>query len=237
MATFYAFQDFWPGRQLYHTRKAKKKRKEKPAKGEKLPLKNPSVIKRIVSRPMNGRTFSCKEENVLHQILAISGDSSPYESGGSPYGKKLCQCKEKCDCKRRFSDPKADWGWGSSHNVWFYGYTGYDTTAAGSKHDLPIYIGMGQASRHDSVMGLRCLDDCRRLYPDITVTRFLGDSAHNAYPYYELLKFWQIEPFIDLNKGRCSGDGPNMTLRIIISPFLKLFNIKAFRLLNVVLTA
>jgi hypothetical protein len=111
VATFYAFQDrFWPGRQLYHIRKAKKKRKEKPAKGEKLPLKNPSVVKRIVSRLMNGRTFSCKEENVLHQILAISvvmpsldlgllgdpknmtiaGDGSPYESGSSPYGKKLC---------------------------------------------------------------------------------------------------------------------------------------------------
>jgi hypothetical protein len=63
VATFYAFQDrFWPSRQLYHIRKAKKKRKEKPAKGEKLPLKNPSVVKRIVSRLMNGRTFSCKEE-------------------------------------------------------------------------------------------------------------------------------------------------------------------------------
>jgi hypothetical protein len=59
-------------------------------------------------------------------------------------------------------------------------------------------------------MGLRCLDDCRRLYPDLTVTRFLGDSAHDAYPYYELLKSWQIEPFIDLNKRRCSGDGPKI---------------------------
>jgi hypothetical protein len=233
VATFYAFQDrFWPGRQLYHIRKAKKKRKEKPAKGEKLPLKNPGVVKRIVKRLLAGRTFNCKEENVLHQILAISvvrpsldlgllgdpgsmtiaGDGSPYEGGGSPYGKKICLCQEKCDCERRFSDPEADWGWDSSHNIWFYGYTGYDITAAGSKHDLPIYIGMGQASRHDSIMGLRCLDEVRRLYPDLAFTRFLADSAHDAYPYYELLNFWQIEPFIDLNKRRASGsgDGPKV---------------------------
>jgi hypothetical protein len=111
------------------------------------------------------------------------------------------------DCKRRFSDPEADWGWDSSHNIWFYGYTGYDITAAGSRHDLPIYTGMGQASRHDSVMGLRCLDEVRMLYPDLTFTRFLADAAHDAYPYYELLNFWQIEPFIDLNRRRGSGSG------------------------------
>jgi hypothetical protein len=226
VATFYAFKTrFWPGRRIYHIRKARKKSKEKPARGEKLPLKNPGVVKRIVTRLLAGRTFTCREESVLHQILAVSvvrpslklgllgdpedmtiaGDGSPYESGGSPFGKKICKCQERCDCERRFSDPEADWGWDSHRNVWYYGYTAYDITAAGSKHDLPIYIGMGQASRHDAVMGLRCLDDCRRLYPEINFTRFLGDSAHDAYPYYELLKFWQIEPFIDLNRRRGSA--------------------------------
>lgn len=239
VGTFYAFQDrFWPGRRPRRIRKARKKR-TRPAKGKKLPPKHPGVVKQIVDRLMAGRTFSCSEENVLHQILAtsvvrpsldlgllgdpkdmtIAGDGSPYESGGSPYGKKICKCEGNCDCGRRFSDPEADWGWDSSHNVWFYGYTGYDITAAGSKHDLPIYIGMGQASRHDSVMGLRCLDDCRRLYPDLKFKRFLADSAHDAYPYYELLKFWQIEPFIDLNRRRGSGssEGPDVGVPVCAS--------------------
>jgi hypothetical protein len=31
----------------------------------------------------------------------------------------------------------------------------------------------------------------------------LADSAHDAYPFYELCEFWGIEPFIDLNsKGK-----------------------------------
>jgi hypothetical protein len=139
--------------------------------------------------------------------MTLAGDGSPYENGGSPYGKRICRCQEKrCDCKRCFSDPEADWSWDNSHNVWFYGYTGYDITAAGSRHDLPpIYIDMGQASRHDSVMGLCCLDEIRRLYPEIKFKRFLGDAAHNAYPYYKLLKFWRIKPFIDLNKRRGSA--------------------------------
>ena len=232
VGTFYDFQDrFWPSRRPLRIRKARKKR-TKPAKGEKLPPKHPGVVKQIVDRLMNGREFCCKEESILHQILAVSvvrpsldlgllgdpesmtiaGDGSPYESGGSPYGRKICQCKGKCDCERRFSDPGADWGFDSSRNVWFYGYTAYDITAAGSKHDLPICIGMGQASRHDSVLGLRCLDDCKRLYPEIKFTRFIADSAHDAYPVYELLNFWQIEPFIDLNKRRGSGgsDGPKI---------------------------
>jgi hypothetical protein len=72
VATFYDFQDrFWPGRQLYHIRKAKKKRKEKPAKGEKLPLKNPSVVKRIVIRLMNGRTFNSKVHVIISHYFQI----------------------------------------------------------------------------------------------------------------------------------------------------------------------
>lgn len=168
VGTFYAFHDrFWPGRRPRRIRKARKKR-AKPAKGEKLPPKHPGVVKQIVERLLQGREFNCREESILHQILpslelgllgdpgdmTIAGDGSPYESGGSPHGKKICKCEGRRDCERRFSDPEADWGWDGSHSVWFYGYTGYDITAAGSRHDLPIYIGMGQASRHDSVMGL-----------------------------------------------------------------------------------
>lgn len=224
VGTFYDLLDrFWLGEKPCRIRKARKKR-TKPADGEKLPPKHPGVVERLVARLLEGRAFTCREESVLHQILAISvvrpslklgllgdpkdmtiaGDGSIYETGGSPHGKKICKCEERCDCKRRFSDPEADWGWDSYRKVWVYGHTGYDITAAGSKYDLPIYIGMGQASRHDSVMALRCLDDLRRLYPDLKFTRFVADAAHDAYPIYELLNFWQIEPFIELNKRRGS---------------------------------
>lgn len=39
----------------------------------------------------------------------------------------------------------------------------------------------------------------RQVYPQLKVGKFLGDSAHDVYSFYELLIHWSIEPFIDLN--------------------------------------
>ena len=50
--------------------------------------------------------------------ISISGDGAPVESPANPYGKKICNCSRKgikhCKCKRRFSDPSAEWGWDSN---------------------------------------------------------------------------------------------------------------------------
>jgi hypothetical protein len=175
-----------------------------------------------VKRLLIGRKFDRGPEKVLHRILAVSavipsakmgllgdpkkltvsGDGSLYATGGSHYGKKICHGKDRCGCKRRFSDPEANWGWDSYRERWVFGYTAYELTAADGLHDLPIYIGIGQASRHDSVLGLRALSETRNLYPDFAFARFIGDSAHDAYPWYELLHTWKIEAFIDLNARR-----------------------------------
>lgn len=48
-------------------------------------------------------------------------------------------------------------------------------------------------------MGVVALAEFSQLYPGFRVGRFLGDSAHDVYPFYELLSHWNIEPFIDLN--------------------------------------
>jgi hypothetical protein len=60
---------------------------------------------------------------------------------------------------------------------------------------------MGQASRHDSVLGLRALCELKDLYPFV-FQKFIGDSAHDAYPWYELLHSWKSEALIDLNARR-----------------------------------
>lgn len=231
VATYYDFLDrFWLAPKPGRVRKFKRKPKGKLKAGEKLPPKHPEIVKRIVKRLLRGRRFESRPEKVLHRILAvsvvlpsaqmgllgdpkklaISGDGSLYATGGSPYGKKICQCKEQCDCKRRFSDPEANWGWDSYRERWVFGYTVYELTAADSFHDLPIYIGIGQASRHDSVLGLRALSELRVLYPHFVFAKFIADSAHDAYPWYELLHSWQLEPFIDLNtrkQGKLSLPG------------------------------
>lgn len=107
MGTFYDLLDrFWLGEKPCRTRKAGKKR-TKLADGEKLLPKHPGVVERLVARLLEGRAFTCREESVLHQILAISavrpslelgllgdpkdmtiaGDGSIYENGGSPHVK------------------------------------------------------------------------------------------------------------------------------------------------------
>lgn len=220
VGTYYDFLErFWLAPKPNKVKKFRRKPKKRLKAGEKLPPKHPEIVKKIVKRLQKGRKFESKPEKVLHRILAaavvipsakmgllgdpkklsISGDGSLYVTGGSHYGKKICNCKAKCNCKRRFSDPEANWGWDSYRERWLFGYTAYELTAADSFHDLPIYIGMGQASRHDSVLGLRALSEARDIYPDFVFARFIGDSAHDAYPWYELLHSFNIEAFIDLN--------------------------------------
>ena len=213
---------FWLASRPGKVKKFRRKPKKKLKAGEKLPPKHPEIVKMIVKYLLRGRKFESKPEKILHRILStavvipsaqrgllgdpekltISGDGSLYATGGRPYGKKLCPCEGTCNCKRRFSDPEANWGWDSYRERWVFGYTAYEITAADSFHDLPIYIGMGQASRHDSVLGLRALCELRDLYPDFVFQKFIGDAAHDAYPWYELLHSWNIEAFIDLNTRR-----------------------------------
>ena len=130
----------------------KRKPKKKYGKNVKQPPKNLNITDKIAKliikdekrflRRLNGRV-----ERVLQKIFAavavnpsinmglipkdvdISGDGTCIETGASHYGKKVCKCEEngnyKCRCPRKFSDPNATWGWDSSKEQWFYGYTGY----------------------------------------------------------------------------------------------------------------
>ncbi|MDK2877426.1 MAG: hypothetical protein PWR06_142 [Thermoanaerobacteraceae bacterium] len=49
------------------------------------------------------------------------------------------------------------------------------------------------------------------------VNKFIADSAHDAYPFYELCEFWGVEPFIiDLNsKGKGNfKDLPSVSVNV-----------------------
>ena len=141
----------------------------------------------------------------------FAGDGAPLETGASPYGKKICQCQGRCSCQRRYSDPTATWGWDSYHERWFYGHTLYCLTAADSPNDLPLMLHITEGARHDSVSFVKSLPSLLSLYPQFKFTKGLLDSAHDAYPIYQLLYHYSIEPFIDLNnrnKANRSYPGP-----------------------------
>ncbi len=197
-------------------------------KGEKLPPKHPSVVKALVDRILNGRAFwgSYKVLSTLFSKIAvepsikmglienvsiISGDGAPVESCSKTYGKKLCDCSKNgikhCNCKRKFSDPSARWGWDSYHERYFFGYSLYVITAFNGKYDLPVHFILPQGNRHDSVSAVVALAQLKTLYPKPLFSYFVSDSACDNFATYELCKSYNLRPFIDLNHKNTPADG------------------------------
>jgi hypothetical protein len=226
VGNFYDLLDrFWLGQEPAKVlRKPETKQDKKLKKGEKLPEKYPGLVAELVEKVLNGYSFPDSPERLLQKILTecavkpslnlglcgdpkkltFAGDGAPLETGASPYGKKICHCKEqgiyRCSCPRLFTGPTANWGWDSYHERWFYGHSLYSLTAADSFHDLPLLLSITQASRHDSGTFVAAYAKLRDLYPDLHFTAALLDSAHDAYDIYRLLLTDEIQPFIDLNK-------------------------------------
>lgn len=198
----------------------KRKPRKKIGKNKKLPPKHPGIVKSLVKAILKGRRLNYRPERLLQEIFAeiavqpsidlglvqqtisISGDGTCIKTGASPYGIKACECKDfRCDCPRRFSDPNANWGWDSHNERWFYGYTGYfiSTYNKAEKLDLPLYLRLVDAKRHDSVSAVVALSEFRDLYPSLIVKNFISDSASDNYATYELLNKWNINALIALN--------------------------------------
>lgn len=209
-----------------HNRFVLRKFRRKPSKrlkpNKKLPNRKPGVVKRLVSAMRSGKLPDIRPERVLQAILkyavvdtsaqlgilgklesfTVAVDGSPYYAGSSPYGVRVCDCKAKgihmCDCKRRYSDPDASWGWDSYRERYFYGNTLFSVTASDSHSDLPIYLQMAQASRHDGVSTVFALRNVLADYPEFCIRNLLADGAMDDYSLYELLKEKSIIPFIPL---------------------------------------
>lgn len=201
-------------------KKKKRKPTKKLGKNVKIPPKHPGAVGKLVDRIKVGRRFRRRPELVLQKIFAevcvkrsidlglvkrnldIAGDGTCIETGASHYGVKVCNCESfRCDCLRKFSDPNAAWGWDSHNERYFYGYTGYfiSTYNRRCKKDLPLYLRLVDARRHDSVSAVVALAEFRDLYPNLTVDTFISDSASDNYATYELLDFWDINAVIALN--------------------------------------
>ena len=186
-----------------------------------MPPKHPGIVKKLVDRILKGRRFDCRPERLLQEVFAkvavqpsidlglvkktvsISGDATCIETGASPYGRKTCGCAEfLCGCPRNIVDPCAAWGWDSSNERYFYGYMGYfiSTYCRTEKLDLPLYLRILDAKRHDSVSTVVALAEFRDLYPQLKVDTFISDSASDNYATYELLDRWGVNAVIALNK-------------------------------------
>lgn len=201
----------------------KRKPSKKIGKGKKLPPKHPNIVSKLVDKVLGGRRLNSRPELILQKIFAdvcvkqsislglvnqtvsISGDGTCIKTGASSFGVKTCECNKSgnyhCDCPRKFSDPNATWGWDSHKEQWFYGYTGYFISTYNKvlKLDLPLYLRLVDAKRHDSISAVVALAEFRDLYPYLNIDTFISDSASDNYATYELLNNWVINAVIALN--------------------------------------
>ena len=230
IASFYSFVERITGLETKpQVRKFIHKPKKKLKQGEKLPPKHPNITQKLKAQILKGRRFRDPVADILNKILAlsisqsiklgligselnISGDGTCILTGAASYGKKLCECKSNgvynCDCPRKFSDPTATWGWDSHNEKYFYGCSGYFISTYDKTHkiDLPLYIRVVDAKRHDSVSAIVALSEFRDLYPQLHINAFISDSASDNYATYELLEKWGICAVIALGK---SNNGNN----------------------------
>ena len=178
------------------------KPRKKLKAGQKLPPTRTGTVKRLVAKAIQGHLHDFRPERILQEFLAgcvvdtsasmgllgntdclsVAFDGSSYYSGASHYGVKVCDCRSKgiynCTCPRRYSDPDAKWGWDSYRECWFYGDTLFNITASDSPNDLPIYIRIVQASRHDSITTVFSLRDIHKMYPNI---KFKNSFSSNIF--------------------------------------------------------
>lgn len=203
----------------------RRKPNKKYAKNEKQPVRRPGIVQKFADLAAQGRSFEKRPERLMQQIfakvgtepaarqgllgdtqnLAVSGDGTCVLSGGSAWGSKQCSCRKQgifnCDCPRHFSDPYARFGWDSYHGCYFYGHSEYILSVYNPdlKCDLPVFLRLFQASRHDSIAGIVSLAEFKKLHPDWQINSFCGDSAHDAIAIYRLLDLWNMHAVIALN--------------------------------------
>lgn len=234
--TFYDFFGRLPGFReaaLRERRKARNRRrgpkpKKKYKKGEKAPPKHPGITVKLGQLRGSGRLPRADEltdflnlllwEGFVEEsrrrdlfegdLLHASGDSTDFPVHASPYGHRTCQCPvgEDCPHPRQHSAPEAVWGWTSHQGRWYYGYRFYELTSAKGA-ELPFYIEMPKASRHDSVTGYLTLAHFTAAHP-LASARL--DSAHDNPPTYSLIRAMGGIPFIDLNRGTVTDKEGNL---------------------------
>lgn len=236
VGTFYDFED--RVKRINNMLNPTSKPQDDLKKNQKKPPKKKGIVQRLAKRVKReeARTLPRRPDTSLQNIfkqsfvipsaqkgllgnpanLSFAGDGMVFPTGSSPYGIKECNCWEthgnfKCDCPRRFSDPDANWSWDSYWEQYVFGYSNYTFTAADSPHDLPLFSTIAQAARHDSVTHTYTLYRMKELYPEFNFLTDILDSAHDNYATYELLDYWNIEAFLDLNetnKGNFKYDPP-----------------------------
>jgi len=147
--------------------------------------------------------------------LNISADGTKLKAHSNSYGKKICSCQgnssHNCECKRFYNAKDASIGYDSYRDCYVFGYNLYQVNSwsfdncrsadqrKNRKAELPTYLMIVTASRHDSVSGMYA---CQRITKGMGyhVDNACLDTAHDATDFYIMARdVWDMKPFIPLN--------------------------------------
>ena len=141
--------------------------------------------------------------------LVLSGDGSSLHIHASSHPKKG-KDGNKDEAVYKVSAPDANIGWDSDLGAYYLGYTFYNISYHNSKfgYDLPVYIILDKASKHDAPTSIAAFAQLLCLNESIHPRYVCLDSASDAIPIYQFLHLNNIIPVIDHNK-RSKKEKPN----------------------------
>ncbi len=157
------------------------------------------------------------------ESLDICGDGSPLSTGASSSGKPVCNCRKEgvynCDCARRYSDAKADWGYDSYRDCYYFGHTYYQHVVSANGHDLPLHVSISRASETDFTLSMKDMDRLKKTLREHGLDWKIGhgiyDAGHDAVGNYEYLMEHGIKPVIALNSRSGTHPAPTGNAKVV----------------------
>lgn len=133
--------------------------------------------------------------------LTLSADGSSLHIHASAFGHRVIESQDEEENTHRYSAPEADIGWDSDKECYYLGYTFYNIAYHSSVYncDLPVFISIEKASRHDALSCITTAAQFLDMNPDIHPKYFCHDSAADSTAIYEFFHDHNITPVIDHN--------------------------------------
>ena len=135
--------------------------------------------------------------------LVFSGDGSAFHIHASPFGHQIIKDDNILNT-HRYSAKNADFGWDSDLGMYYFGYTLYNISYHNSliHTDLPVFIDLEKASRHDALSSISSTARFLDINPELSPKFMCFDSASDSSAVYQFLRHHNIIPIIDFNQRK-----------------------------------
>lgn len=127
--------------------------------------------------------------------MTVLGDGSVLPATCNHNGKPTCDCRKQgkyiCNHDRILSDLSAEWGWDNRNKCLIFGYRFFQLVSADNKHDLPVYLNIAPANKHEVLMAIDSIDDMDKMLHEhselFSLHRASFDALFDANAFYKYL--------------------------------------------------